>query len=90
VEPLHRRPFIRDLDHGPVWVFDRGAAWCGEWVHDGVELGTDGGGEFAVQLPHAVPPLCQLQMAPVVLQLVIDRFWAVGVGGSDDGLGEPV
>ena len=29
-------------------------------------------------------------MAPVLLQLVIDWFGAVGVGGSDDGLGEPV
>jgi len=60
--------FIRDLDEVAGFVFDRAAgSWCGEWVHDGVQLGTDGVAEPAVQLPHAVPPRCQLQMAPVVL-----------------------
>jgi hypothetical protein len=88
--PLHRRPFIRDLDEVAVFVFDRGAAGCGEWVQDGVQLGTDGVAEPAVQLPHAVPPLVEFEMAPVLLQLVIDWFGPVGIGGGDDGLGDPV
>jgi hypothetical protein len=60
--------FIRDLDEVAVFVFDRAAgSWCGEWVQDGVQLGTDGVAEPAVQLPHAVPPLVEFEMAPVVL-----------------------
>jgi hypothetical protein len=86
----NRGAFIRDLDHGPGFVFDRSRAGCGEWVQDGVQLGTDGVAEPALQLPHAVAALCQLQMAPVLLQLVIDRFRPVGVGGSHDSLGELV
>ena len=83
-------PLIRYLDDVAVLVFHRRAARCGEWVQDGVQLGAHGVAEFAVQLPHAVPPLFEFEMAPVLLQSIIDRFGAVGIGGSDDGLGEPL
>jgi hypothetical protein len=43
-------------------------------------LGTDGAGEFAVEMPHAVPPLFQFEVAAVLLQLVIDGFRSVRVG----------
>jgi anti-sigma factor RsiW len=67
VEPLHMGAFIRNLDDVAVFVFNAAGSWCGEWVHDGVQLGTDGVAEPAVQLPHAVPPLVEFEMAPVVL-----------------------
>jgi hypothetical protein len=74
----------------PVLVFESCAVWCGEWVRDGVQLGTDGVAEPAVQLPHAVAALVEFEIAPVVSQLIVQGLCAVGVGGSDDRLGEPV
>jgi hypothetical protein len=90
VEPLRLGAFIWDVDDGAVVVFDRGAAGCGERVHDGVQLRTDGVAEPALQPPHAVAALVEFEIAPVLLQLVIDRFGAVGVGGIYDGVGELV
>lgn len=90
VQPLHLGTFIGDLDDVAVFVFDGAAAGCGEWVQDRVQLGTDGVGEPAVQMPPAVPALFQLHIAPVVLQLVIDGFRAVGVGSIHHRLGEPL
>ena len=54
-----------------------------------VELGADGGGEPAFQMPRAVAALFEFEVAPVVLQRVVDGFGAVGVGGVDYGVGEP-
>ena len=54
---------------------------------DGVQLGADGVAEFALQVPHAVAALFQLEMAAVLLQLVIDGFGPVGVGSVDDAEG---
>ena len=89
VESLHVRPLVGDVDDGAVLIFDRGAAGFGQRIQDGVELGTDGVGESACQMPHAVPALLQLDIAPVLLQLVVDGFGPVGVGGIDHGMGEP-
>jgi len=47
MEPLHRRPPIRDLDDIAGLVFDAAGSRCGERVQDGVQLGTDGVGEPA-------------------------------------------
>jgi hypothetical protein len=52
-------------------------------------LGTDGVGESACEVPHAVAALLQLQIPPVLLQSIIDRLGTVGVGGVDDCMGEP-
>ena len=64
-------------------------AGFGQRVQDRVQLGTDGVGESACEMPHAVPALLELQVAAVLLQLVIDGLRPVGVGGIDDGVGEP-
>ena len=52
-------------------------------------MGTDGVGESACEVPHAVAALLQLQIPPVLLQSIIDRLGTVGVGGIDDCMGEP-
>jgi hypothetical protein len=89
VQPLPRRAAIGDLGSGSVLAFDAAGAWFGEWFQDRVELGTDGVGESALQPPHAVAALFQLQVATVLLVLVIDRFGSVGVGRIDDFEREP-
>ena len=88
MQPLHLWPLVGDVDDGAVFIFDRGAAGFRQRVQDRVELGTDGVGESACQMPHAVAALLQLQVAPVVLQLIIDGFGPVGVGGIDHSVGE--
>ena len=59
-------------------------------VQDRVELGTNGVAESTGEMPHAVPPLLQFEIAAVLLQLVIDGLRPVGVGGVDHGVGEPL
>ncbi len=63
-------------------------AGCRQRVQDRVQLGTDSVGESACEMPHAVAALLQLHIPPVLLQSIIDRFWAVGVGSSDHSLGK--
>ncbi len=89
VQPLHVRPLVGDVDDGAVVIFDRGRAGFRQRIQDRVQLGTDSVGESACQMPHAVAALLQLHIAAVVLQLVVDGLWAVGVGRSDHSLGEP-
>jgi hypothetical protein len=76
-------PLIRNCCAGSVFVFQRGGAGLGERIQDGVQLGADGGGEFACQVPHAVAALFQLHIAAVLLQLVINGFGAVRIGSID-------
>ena len=76
VQPLHRGPLVGDVDDGAVFIFDRGAAGFGQRVQDRVQLGTDGVGESACEMPHAVAALLQFQIAAVLLQLIIDGFAA--------------
>jgi hypothetical protein len=53
-------------------------------VEDRIQLGADGRSEFALQQPHAIAALFQVQIAAVLLQLVIDWFGSVGIGSIDD------
>ena len=76
VQALHVRPLVGDVDDGAVFIFDRGAAGFRQRVQDRIQLGTDGVGESACEMPHAVAALLQLQIAAVVLQLVIDGLRA--------------
>ena len=64
-----------------------GGAGLVKRIQDGVQLGTHGVGEFAVELPHAVAALFQLQTPPVLLQLVIKGFGSVRIGGIDHTVG---
>ena len=85
VQALHLRPLVGNVDDGAVLIFDRGAAGFRQRVQDRVQLGTDGVGESACEMPHAVPPLLEFEIAAVLLQLIIDRLRPVGVGGIDHG-----
>ena len=73
----------------PSSVFDAAGPRFREWVQDRVELGTDGVGESACEMPHAVPALLQFDIAAVLLQLIINGLRPVGVGGIDHSVGEP-
>ena len=79
MQPLPVGPFIRYLGGIAVWSSMLRAV-PGQRVQDRVQLGTDRGGESALQGPHAVAALLQLQIAAVLLQLVIDGFGPVRVG----------
>ena len=73
VQPLHLWPLVGDVDDGAVVILDRAAAGCRQRIQDRIQLGTDGVGESACQMPHAVAALLQLQIPAVLLQLIIDR-----------------
>ena len=88
MQSLHLGPLVGNVDDGAVFIFDRAAAGFGQRVQDGVELGTDGVGESAGEMPHAVAALFEFEVAAVLLQLIIDRLRPVGVGGVDHGVGE--
>ena len=90
VQALHVRPLVGNVDDGAVLIFDRRGAGFRQRVQDRVQLGTNGVAESACEMPHAVPPLLQLQIPAVLLQLVIDGLRPVGVGGVDHGVGEPL
>ena len=90
VQALHVRPLVGKVDDGAVLIFDRCAAGFRQRVEDRVELGAHGGAESTGEMPHAVPPLLEFEVAAVLLQLVIDRLRPVGVGGVDHGVGEPL
>jgi hypothetical protein len=83
VQALPVVPLIRKLN-GLAINLDAARPGPGDRVQDGVQLGTDGVGEFALQLPHPIPPLPQLQMPAVLLQLLIDWPRAVRVDCIDD------
>ena len=90
MQALHLRPLVGNVDDGAVLIFDRRAAGFRQRVQDRVQLGTDSVAESACEMPHAVPPLLQLQIPAVLLQLVINGLRPVGVGGVDHGMGEPL
>ena len=79
MQPLPVGPLIRNCRAGSVFAFQRGGARFGERIQDRIELGADGGGEFACQVPHAVAALLQLQIPAVLLQLVINGCRAVRI-----------
>jgi hypothetical protein len=82
VQALPVVPLIRKLN-GLAINLDAARPGPGQRVQDGMQLGTDGVGEFAPQLPHPIPALPQLQMPPVLLQLLIDWGWALGADRVD-------
>ena len=84
VQPLHLRPLIGNVDEGAVFIFDGATAGFRQRVQDRIQLGTDGVGESAGEMPHAVAALLQLQIPAVLLQLIIDGLRPVGVGSIDD------
>jgi hypothetical protein len=77
-------PAVRNGGGSAVLVFDAAAAGSSKRIHDGFQLRTHRIGEFALQLPHAVAALLQLDAPTVLLQLIIDRFRPIGIGGVDD------
>ena len=89
VESLHGGPLIGQLRGGAVGVVITAAARFGQRLQDRIQLGAQRGGEPASQMPHAVPPLLQLQVTPVLLQSVVDGLGPVEFGGIDHGAGEP-
>jgi hypothetical protein len=81
MQPLPVGPLIWDDGGVCVVVVDAAAARPAQRIQDGVELGTHGAGEFALQPPHAIPPLFEFEIAAVLLKLIIDRLRAVWIGG---------
>ena len=55
----------------PRLVFHGGAAGFAQRVQQGVQLGTHGVAESALQMPHAVAALLEFQVAAVLLPLVV-------------------
>jgi hypothetical protein len=88
VQPVYRGPLVGDLGGVAVGVVDAAGAGFGEWVQDRVELGADSRAESAFQVPHAVAALFQLHTAAALLLLIINGFWAVGIGGIHYCCGE--
>ena len=78
MHPLPVMPLIRNLGGLPINLH-RAGAWPSQRIQHRIQLRTDSVGELAFQLPHAVAALPQLQMPPVLLQLIIDQFRTVGV-----------
>jgi hypothetical protein len=78
VQALPVVPLIGNLG-GLAVDLRRCRAGLSQRVQDGAQLSTDGVAELAFQLPHAIAALPHLQMSAVLLQLLIDWCWAVGV-----------
>jgi len=81
---MHALPvgsLVGNLLRHPVDV-EFGSPRLGQGIQDGIQLCADGSAEFALQLPHAVAALLQLQMPTVLLQLIIDGFRPSGSAAS--------
>ena len=88
MQPLHRRPCIRNRGEGAVGVLNAGVAGLGQRIQDRVQLGTENIGEPALEMPHAVAALLQFHKPAVLLQLVVNRFGPIRIGSVHHSVGE--
>jgi hypothetical protein len=90
VQALAGGPLVGKLRSGAVFVVDAAGAGFGERVQDRVQLGAEGCGEAAFEVPHAVAALFEFDGAALLLVLVVYGFGAVSLDivGIEAGAGE--
>ena len=87
VHPLPVMPFIRGFDQPPVRPGDQVDPWLGEGSEQGLQFAAEGTGEPHRAGPGSVAALMELDMAPVLVELVFGQG-AVGVDPVHDLVGE--
>ena len=87
VHPLPVMPLIRRLDQPPVRASDHVGAGFRQGSEQGLQFGAESAGEPEGAGPGSVPALMELDMAPVLVELVLGQG-AVGVDPVDDLVGE--